>query len=183
LKIITFTTGSEKRTSFDARRRAGSRILDVSTPGANGNATTPGAGDELTERGERPLLRGCIPILCMPCFDDGSLELASLGREIEEVIGAGASGVAALAIASERDKLTEPERDQIVREVVGGVRRRVPVVVSADGAGTEVALERARRAERLGADALMVLPPSFMKSDQSASSTTTRGSGTRSRSR
>jgi 4-hydroxy-tetrahydrodipicolinate synthase len=111
-------------------------------------------------------LRGCIPILCTPFFDDGALDLASLEREIEEVIGEGATGVAALAIASEGYKLTEAERDEVARVVVATVAGRVPVVVSADGAGTEVALERARRAAKLGADALMVLPPYFVKPDQ-----------------
>jgi 4-hydroxy-tetrahydrodipicolinate synthase len=91
-----------------------------------------------------------------------------LEREIEYVIEEGATGVAALAIASEGYKLTEGERDQITREVVATVAGRVPVVVSADGAGTEVAIERAWRAARLGADALMVLPPYFVKPDQVA---------------
>ncbi len=113
-------------------------------------------------------LRRCIPILCTPFFDDGSVDLASLEREIEYVIGEGAAGVAALAIASEGYKLTEGERDQITREVVACVAGRVPVVVSADGAGTEVAVERAARAARLGADALMALPPYFVKPDRAA---------------
>jgi len=110
-------------------------------------------------------LRGCIPILCTPFADDGEIDLPSLVREIEWVIAEGATGVAALAIASEGYKLTESERDEITRVVVSTVSGRVPVVVSADGAGTEVALDRARRIEKLGADALMVLPPYFVKPD------------------
>jgi 4-hydroxy-tetrahydrodipicolinate synthase len=42
------------------------------------------------------------------------------------------------------------------------------VVISADGAGTEVAVDRARRAAAVGADALMVLPPYFVKPDQAS---------------
>ena len=42
---------------------------------------------------------------------------------------------------------------------------RVPVVVSADGNGTDIAVIRARRAAALGAAALMVLPPMFIKPD------------------
>ena len=41
----------------------------------------------------------------------------------------------------------------------------MPVVVSADGNGTDVAVVRARRAAALGAAALMVLPPMFIKPD------------------
>ncbi|MDP9367994.1 MAG: dihydrodipicolinate synthase family protein [Chloroflexota bacterium] len=108
-------------------------------------------------------LSGCIPILCTPFHEDGSLDLPGLAREIEYVLGEGASGVAALAIASEGYKLTEAERDAVAEAVVATVAGRVPVVISADGAGTEPALDRARRAVACGADALMVLPPSFVK--------------------
>lgn len=108
-------------------------------------------------------LTGCIPILCTPFQEDGALDLPSLAREVEYVIDEGASGVAALAIASEGYKLTEAERDILAEAVVATVAGRVPVVISADGTGTEPALDRARRAAVCGADALMVLPPSFVK--------------------
>jgi 2-keto-3-deoxy-L-arabinonate dehydratase len=110
-------------------------------------------------------LHGCIPILSTPFHEDGALDLPSLAREIEWVIAEGADGVAALAIASEGYKLTETERDTVTRTVVETVAGRVPVVISADGAGTEVAIERAQRAAAASADALMVLPPYFVKPD------------------
>jgi 2-keto-3-deoxy-L-arabinonate dehydratase len=108
-------------------------------------------------------LHGCIPILVTPFDDDGSLDLRSLEREIDWVIAEGGSGVACLAIASEGYKLTEAERDAVISATVRHVDGRVPVVASADGPGEEPALDRARRAANLGADALMVLPPYFVK--------------------
>jgi 4-hydroxy-tetrahydrodipicolinate synthase len=113
-------------------------------------------------------LRGCIPILCTPFLDDGSIDLESLSREIEFVLAEGASGVAALAIASEGYKLTETERNQVTESVIEATAGRVPVVISADGAGTEVAIDRAKRAVAAGAEALMVLPPYFVKPDSAA---------------
>ena len=112
-----------------------------------------------------PSLRGCIPILCTPFLADESIDHASLAREVDWVIGEGASGVAALAIASEGYKLTEPERDAVVETVVRAAAGRAPVVASADGAGTAVAVDRVRRATQRGAAAVMVLPPYFMKPD------------------
>lgn len=114
------------------------------------------------------VLSACVPILCTPFADGGGLDLPSLEREVEWVLGEGASGVACLAIASEGYKLTEGERDEVLRATVGAVGGRVPVVASADGQGVEPAVERARRAAGLGADALMVLPPSFVKPDGEA---------------
>jgi 2-keto-3-deoxy-L-arabinonate dehydratase len=108
-------------------------------------------------------LRGCIPILVSPFTDDGALDLAGFGPQIEWVLAEGASGVAVNAIASEGYKLTEAERDAAIERVVEVVAGRVPVVASADGPGADPAIDRANRAARLGADALMVLPPYFIK--------------------
>ena len=112
-----------------------------------------------------PPLAGCVPILCTPFGDDRALDLPSLEREVAWVLAEGARGIACLAIASEGYKLTEAERDAVARTAVAAVAGRVPVVVSVDGAGTEPALDRARRAAALGADAVMVLPPYFVKPD------------------
>ena len=113
-------------------------------------------------------LRGCIPILVTPFHEDGSLDLDSLAREIDWVIDEGAAGAACVAIASEGYKLTENERDAVVETTVRHVDGRVPVVAAADGPGEAPALDRARRAAQLGADALMVLPPYFVKPDSEA---------------
>ncbi len=118
--------------------------------------TGPGCG-----RGDN--LHGCIPILITPFAENGSLDLASLEREIDWVIAEGATGVSCLAIASEGYKLTEDERDAVVRTTVRHVARRIPVVASVDGPGEEPAIDRAKRAVRFGADVLMVLPPYFVK--------------------
>ena len=108
-------------------------------------------------------LRDCIPILCTPFDTKDSIDADSLRAEIDWVLAEGASGVATLALASEGYKLTDQERDDAVAIVVEHVAGRVPVVVSADGAGTAVAVDRAKRAAALGADALMVLPPYLVK--------------------
>lgn len=108
-------------------------------------------------------LRGCIPILCTPFDADDAIDASSLRSQIDWVLAEGASGVATLALASEGYKLTERERDEVTAVVVDHVAGRAPVVVSADGAGTAVAVDRAKRAAAIGADALMVLPPYLVK--------------------
>ena len=110
-------------------------------------------------------LHGCIPILATPFADDGALAPDGIDRQVEWLLGEGAAGVACNAIASEGYKLTEAERDAVVERTVAVVNGRVPVVASADGTGVEPAIDRARRAACLGAAALMVLPPYFVKPD------------------
>lgn len=108
-------------------------------------------------------LQGCIPILCTPFDAYDAVDADGLRAQIDWVIAEGATGVATLALASEGYKLNERERDEVVTVVVEHAAGRVPVVVSADGAGTAVAVDRAARAAKLGADALMVLPPYLVK--------------------
>jgi 4-hydroxy-tetrahydrodipicolinate synthase len=108
-------------------------------------------------------LHGCIPILCTPFDDQDAIDVSGLRAQIDWVLAEGASGVATLALASEGYKLTESERETVAALVIEQVAGRVPVVVSADGAGTAVAVDRARRYEAIGADALMVLPPYLVK--------------------
>ena len=110
-------------------------------------------------------LRGCIPIVATPFDADGRIDETSLRAEVEWLIAGGVHGLATPAIASEGYKLSDTERERVIAVVVEATAGRAPVVVSADGAGTDVAVERARRAADLGATALMVLPPHFIKPD------------------
>jgi 4-hydroxy-tetrahydrodipicolinate synthase len=64
-------------------------------------------------------------------------------------------------MASEILKLTEAERDQLIGLVVEQVRGRVPVVVNTGAAAADAAIFYSRRAQELGADALMCQPPSL----------------------
>ncbi len=110
-------------------------------------------------------LHGCIPIVVTPFAPSFAIDESSLRAQVEYLIAGGVHGLATPAIASEGYKLSEAERAQVARIVVATTAGRVPVVVSADGAGTEVAVANARAAAAWGADALMVLPPMFVKPD------------------
>ena len=108
---------------------------------------------------EQPM-RGVFPILVTPFDDRGRVDEESVGRLVEHNLAAGVHGLG-LAMASEILKLTEAERDRLVTLVVGQVRGRVPVVVNTGAAATDAAVFYSRRAQELGADALMCQPPSL----------------------
>jgi dihydrodipicolinate synthase/N-acetylneuraminate lyase len=113
-------------------------------------------------------LYGCIPIVVTPFDAQGRIDDAGLRRQVDWLIAGGVHGLATLALASEGYKLSDAEREQVARAVVEQARGRVPVVISADHSGADVAVERARRAAEWGADGVMVLPPSFIKPDGDA---------------
>jgi 4-hydroxy-tetrahydrodipicolinate synthase len=103
-------------------------------------------------------LRGVYPILAMPFDVAGEIDVEVLQREVEYLVAAGVDGVG-IALASEVPMLSEAERDLALQVVVGQVRGRVKVVMNTSALGTDLAVSYSRRAEELGADALMVLPP------------------------
>ena len=106
-------------------------------------------------------MKGIIPILATPFDDKGQVDFEDLEREVEWMIGVGVNGVG-IAVASEIYKLTDPERDEVLTSVVKQADGRVPVVMNTGGMGTDVTVHYSKRAEELGADALMIRPPSFI---------------------
>ncbi len=101
-----------------------------------------------------------MPILVTPFDVDGNIDQPSLKSLIEFNIASGVHGLG-VALGSEVFKFNEAERDTVIRCVVGTVAGRVPVVINTGANGTDLAVYYSRRAEELGADALMVIPPNF----------------------
>lgn len=105
-------------------------------------------------------IEGVIPILVTPFMADGSIDDASLARLIDFNIGAGVHALG-VALGSEVFKFTEAERQQVIGAVVRAVAGRVPVIINTGATGTDLACHYARMAAQAGADALMIMPPTF----------------------
>lgn len=112
-----------------------------------------------------PDLSGPMPVLLTPFSDDGSLDVRSFIRQVEHVIGAGASTVVCFGLASECYKLTDSERHTLLRAAVSVAADAAVVIAGTDHAGLDGARARAVEAVELGAGAVMLYPPSFVKPD------------------
>jgi dihydrodipicolinate synthase/N-acetylneuraminate lyase len=106
-------------------------------------------------------MRGIFPILITPFDESGQLDEESLRSLIDFNIDAGVHGLG-VALGSEVFKLSEAERDRVTRIVVDQVNGRVPVVINTGAAGTDLAVFYSQSAQENGADALMIMPPTFM---------------------
>ena len=111
-------------------------------------------------------ISGVLPVLAVPFNKDGSLDLESIPRLVEHCINNKANGVVIFGLASELYKLNDSERIQILKKVISSVNSRVPVIVGTEHSGTLAAVARSIEAERLGASALMLYPPTFIKPDE-----------------
>ena len=106
-------------------------------------------------------MRGVYPILSTPFDEKGNIVFDDLENQVDWIIDQGVDGVG-IAMASEVFKFTEQERDAVLRSVVDTASGRVKVVMNTGAEGTDATIYYSKRAEELGADALMIRPTSYI---------------------
>lgn len=106
---------------------------------------------------------GIIAYPITPIKDDDTLDLRALGASIEKLVGYGVHAVAPLGSTGESAYLSEAEWEQVAETSVKTVAQRVPTIVGISDLTTAKAVRRAKFAEQVGADAVMVLPISYWK--------------------
>ena len=110
--------------------------------------------------------RGVFSIPVTPFNEDGSVDYGSLRSCVSYCVEAGAHGVVMPVNASEGPRLTDEERDEVLRVGVATVNGAVPVVAGASGISIEHCIERARVAVECGADSIMAMPVNGMGGGQ-----------------
>jgi len=103
-------------------------------------------------------ISGVIPILQTPFDSQGKIDTESLRKVIDYNIESGVDGVG-IALASEVMLFNEADRDLLLKTVVEQTNGRVSVVMNTGANGNELAIFYSKRAEELGADAVMLTPP------------------------
>lgn len=106
---------------------------------------------------------GVYAILATPFADDGAIDFAGIDRLIDFELAAGVHGLTILGILGEAHKLSEDERKRVVEAIVRRVGGRIPVVVGTSAPATDLAIRYSRQAQDLGADGLMVAPPTNLR--------------------
>ena len=110
-------------------------------------------------------LQGIIPILATPFYEDGSVDYESQLRLADDLLAQGAHGLGVFGNAGEGYTLLADEKRRVLESLVKHMNGRAPLVVGIGATGTLAAAAEAAEAAELGADALMVLPPYYLKPD------------------
>ncbi|SDN07935.1 dihydrodipicolinate synthase family protein [Actinacidiphila guanduensis] len=108
------------------------------------------------------MFHGVVPPLCTPLTADGEVDTASLERLTAFQLDAGVHGLFVGGSTGEVAQLTDTARDTALRTVVATAAGQVPVLAGAIDTGTLRVLEHARRAQALGADAVVVTAPFYV---------------------
>lgn len=113
-------------------------------------------------------LRGVWNITPTPFNPDGTLDLASIATLADFTIARGVDGMTILGVMGEADKLSDAERERVIAATLETAGGRLPVCVGTTHAGTDGCVAYSRRAQQLGASAVMVGPPKLARSSDAA---------------
>ena len=111
------------------------------------------------------MISGSLPALVTP-FRSGKPDSEALTRLVEWHIDAGTDGFVPVGTTGESPTLSHEEHDLVVETVVTAVAGRKPVVAGAGSNSTEEAVRLAQHAEKVGADAVLVVTPYYNKPTQ-----------------
>lgn len=113
-------------------------------------------------------LTGVYNITPTPFHPDGQLDLPSLRKLTSFTKARGVHGMTILGVLGEADKLTEGERDRVITETIAEAGPDLPICVGTTHAGTDGCIAFSRRAQELGARAVMVAPPKLARTNDAA---------------
>ena len=111
------------------------------------------------------MIKGSIPALVTP-FKNGALDLDTLKSLVEWHIGQGSTGLVPVGTTGESPTLSHEEHETVVEVVVRAAAGRVPVIAGAGSNNTAEGIRLIRHAERVGADAALVVTPYYNKPTQ-----------------
>lgn len=111
------------------------------------------------------MFKGSMPALVTP-FRNGELDLDTLKKLVEWHIGEGSNGLVPVGTTGESPTLTHREHETVVEEVVKAAAGRIPVIAGAGSNNTVEAMRLAQHAEKVGADAVLVVTPYYNKPTQ-----------------
>jgi 1-pyrroline-4-hydroxy-2-carboxylate deaminase len=109
--------------------------------------------------------QGVLPAITTPFTPDLALDVTRVGEHCRRMIDAGCLGVIPGGSLGEGTTLTADEKAQLIGACVDAVGDDGSVVPGIAALSTAGAVELARRAEAVGADGLMVLPPYAYSTD------------------
>jgi len=107
------------------------------------------------------LFHGVWPIMATPFHPDESLDLEGFAKAIKFMASAGADGATVVGVLGESNRLTDAERESLVRcavEAASTAGRPFPICVGTSHAGTAATVALSQMAQELGAAAVMVTP-------------------------
>jgi 4-hydroxy-tetrahydrodipicolinate synthase len=114
---------------------------------------------------KRAKFHGSMAALLTP-FKDGKIDELAFRALVDWQITAGSHGLVPVGTTGEGPTLSHEEHRRVVDICIDEARGRVPVIAGAGSNNTHEAVELARHADKVGADAVLVVTPYYNKPTQ-----------------
>jgi 4-hydroxy-tetrahydrodipicolinate synthase len=111
------------------------------------------------------MFKGSMPALVTP-MKNGAVDFDALKALVEWQIEEGSHGLVPVGTTGESPTLTHEEHEAVVEAVVIAAKKRVPVIAGSGSNNTAEAIRLIRHAEKVGADAALVVTPYYNKPTQ-----------------
>ncbi len=115
---------------------------------------------------KKEIFTGSGVAIITPMNQDGSINYAELEKLIEFQIQNGTDAIIACGTTGESATMSHEEHCKVIEFTIQKVNKRVPVIAGTGSNDTAYAIELSREAEKLGADALLVVTPYYNKASQ-----------------
>ncbi len=112
------------------------------------------------------MIKGSLVALVTPMHADGSIDKQSLHRLVEWHLQEKTNGFVIAGTTGEGSTLTEDEQSDVISEVVGLVKGRVPVIAGTGTLSTDHTIHLTQNAQKAGADAALIVTPYYNKPTQ-----------------
>jgi len=111
------------------------------------------------------MFKGSIPALVTP-FKNGALDLDTLKKLVDWHVAEGSHGLVPVGTTGESPTLSHEEHGRVIAEVVKAAAGRIPVIAGAGSNNTAEGIDLIRHAEKVGANAALVVTPYYNKPTQ-----------------
>lgn len=113
----------------------------------------------------RNRFNGVFTALITP-FKDGAIDLEAFDALVERQIEAGVAGLVPVGTTGEAATLSDEEADALIARTVKLVAGRALVMAGAGANDTKKTIDKVKRAEQAGADAVLIVTPYYNKPTQ-----------------
>ena len=112
------------------------------------------------------IFTGAAIAIITPMNADGSINYDELGRLIDDQINNSTDAIVICGTTGEASTMTDEEHIECIRFAVEKAAGRVPVIAGTGSNDTNYAVELSKEAEKVGADALLLVTPYYNKTTQ-----------------
>lgn len=112
------------------------------------------------------IFKGAGVAIVTPMHENGDVNYEKLGELLEYQIANGSDAIIICGTTGEASTLTHEEHLDVIKYAIDKVAKRIPVIAGTGSNCTETAIYLSQEAEKMGADALLVVTPYYNKATQ-----------------